>query len=122
MSILGDFQKKRSSPKFKGFLRPKSKLQRVFLAKTCDLQKKKKKGYHRLWVSFKPKNSTILVQTTASSSQLRLPHPEGGGLFSFLEQKSASKAQRSAILHTFQANEGEGARAPHSYAIEPSAV
>ena len=58
--------KKRSSPKFKGFFLPKSEIQRVFPAEIMWSPKKK------LFTDFgwapEPKNSTILVRTTASSS------------------------------------------------------
>ena len=45
MQVISN-NKKRSSPKFKGFFRPKSEIQRFFLffwPKSVDLQKKKKK-------------------------------------------------------------------------------
>ena len=56
------------------------------------------------------KKNSFAVQITASPSQLLLANPSGGWLFLFLEGKSASKALKRDILHTFQAN-GE-ARAP----------
>ena len=71
--------KKRSSPKFKGFFRPK----------LGDI--KKKKGLHRLWVSSRTKKSTILVQTTASSSQLLLPNPFRMGCFHFWSKNRPQK-------------------------------
>ena len=85
-----------------------------FRPKSGDLHKKENVFNNFGWAPG-PKNSTILVQITASPSQLLLPNPDGG-LFSVLEQKSDTKAQknksskRRAILHTLQAN--GGTRAP----------
>ena len=74
----GDTQKKRSSPI----------LERFFRLNSGDLQKKQK-VFTKIYVRFKRNNSTFLIQITASPSQLLLPNPVGGGLFSFLEQISA---------------------------------
>ena len=62
------------------------------------------------------KLTTFMVQITASPSQILLPNPVGMGLFSFLDQKSASKALKSAILLTFQANGEATAPRPPGYA------
>ena len=98
-------QKKRFSPKFEGLFRPKSEIRRVFLPETQVISKKIKikiKVFTNCAWALEPNISTILVQTTASPSHLRLPNPFRGGLFSVLEQKSASKTQKTcyfAYLH-----------------------
>ena len=68
-----------------------------------------------------PRNSTILVQITASSSQLWLPNSFGGGLFSFLEQKSASKALKTRYFAYFSGQWGARAPSP-GYATDCSVV
>ena len=68
---------------------------RVFPA---EIRWSKKKVFTDFGWAPEPKKSTVLVQTTASFSQLRLPNPIGGGLFSFLEQKSASKALKTCYF------------------------
>ena len=58
-----------------------------------------------------------MVQITASPSQLLIASSIERGLFSFLEQKSASKSLKRAILHTFQASGGaRDPRSPPGYA------
>ena len=74
-------EKKRSSPKLRRILLPKSEMQTVFQAESRQL-------LHNF------------------GSQITL----GRGLFSFFQQESASKAPKTAILHTLQAN---GAYRPH---------
>ena len=63
------------------------------------------------------KNSSFLVQITASPSQLLIANSSGGGLFSFSEQKSASKALQTWYFVYFLGQWG-GARAPPGYATD----
>ena len=124
------FEKKRSSPKLKRFFRPKSvalqkkkrtspTFKRFSRPKLGDLRKKK--GLHRLWVSSRTKkHSTFLVQITPSPSQLLLSNP-AGGLFSFLEQNSASKALKTCYFAYFS-GQWEAVAPPPSYATERADV
>ena len=101
---LSDLKKKKSSPKLKRFFRPElgdlkkkkvfTKIQSLFLTNFgCAPEKK---------LHFSSPNNSKSFATSAPQSRW--------GLFSFLEQKSATKALKRTILHTFQAN--GGARAP----------
>ena len=88
--------KKKSSPKFKGFFRPQLKIQRVFLAEIRWSQKKKRSS---------PTLSELQNQKNPLfwSKQRQVLHNFGsqiplGGLFSFLEQKSASKALKTCYF------------------------
>ena len=105
--------KKRSSPKFKGFFRPKLEIQRVFLAEIRWSQKKKKK--RKVFTNFEwapePKKSTILVQTTAISSQLRLPNLFGGAVFIF-GAKIGLKSTKNVLFCIFFRPMG-GSSSPH---------
>ena len=80
------------NPKFKRFFRPN----------LGDLQKKKKKVFAKIQDDF----SSNFASSNVWGGALFV----WGGLFSFFHRKSASKAQKNAILHTSQAN--GGARAP----------
>ena len=70
-----------------------------------------KKGLHQNSVTYPDqvwvRSTTFLVQITASPSQLLLPNPVGG-LFSFLDQKSASKALKTCYFAYFSGQWGEG--------------
>ena len=99
---LGDLQKKkRSSPKFRVIFRPKSEIQRFFPPK-IRWSPKKKKVFAKIQSDF----SSNFANSDVWGGALFV----WGGLFSIFHRKSASKAQKRAILHTSQAN--GGARAP----------
>ena len=85
-------------PKKKGLHRSSNAEIRNSRPKTGDL---KKKVFTDFGQAPEPNNSTILVQMTACPSQLWLPNPFGGGLFSILEQKSASKALKTCYFAYF---------------------
>ena len=124
MSKIADLHKKRSSPKFKRFFRSKlgdlqkkkrssPQFKQFFRPKLADLHTKKR-SLSTLGELQNKKNSTILVQITASPSQFLLPNPLGG-LFSFLEQKSSSKALKTCYFAYFSGQWGAIA-APPGYA------
>ena len=69
-----------------------------FRPKSGDLRKKK--VFANFGSAPGPKNSTVLVQIKTSPLQLLLPNPDGG-LFPILEQKSASKAQKTCYSAYF---------------------
>ena len=146
LSKLGDLQKKSSSPKFKGFCRPKSetqgfvsgrnqKLKGFFRPNAGDLQQKKglhrnskdffcrnqklkgffwpksgdlqKIGLHRLWVNSWTKKLHYSGPNNAKSFTTSAPKSLWGGeLFSFLEQKSASKALETCFFAYFSGQWG----------------
>ena len=82
--VISKKKKKGLCRNSKGFFGQNQKFEEFFWPETGDLQKKKKrKDLHRLYVSSEPKIFTILVQTKASPSQLRLPNPFGGAVFIF---------------------------------------
>ena len=101
-------------PNLRRIFRPKSEIQTLFQPNKGDLQNKKKKVFTEIETEFSAKignSNSFSGRITATTSQLW--HPNSfGGVFLLFQQKSASKAPKSAILHTLQANGGGGARAP----------
>ena len=79
---------------------------RRFFCQNQVISKKKKVFTNFGWTP-RQKNSTILVQKTASPSQLLLPIPLGE-LFSFLEQTSALKALKTCYFAYFSVQWGRG--------------
>ena len=76
-------------------------------------QKKKKKGLQRLWVSSRTKKLHYSGLNNGKSFTTSAPKSRyGGGQFSFLEKNRPQKHKTRTILHTLQANGGEGDRAP----------
>ena len=81
-----------------GFFGRNRKLKRFFRSKTGDLQKKK------IGTDFSAEmtnSNDSSGRITATLSQLRLPNSFKGGLFSFLEQKSASNALKTCDFAYF---------------------
>ena len=104
-------KKKRSSPKLKRFFQPS-----LVISKK-GLNQNSVTSPDQLWVRSRKKNSSFLVQITGSPSQL-LPIPVWG-LFSFLEQKSASKALKTCYFAYFSGQWGGLiAPPPPGYATE----
>ena len=99
MSKSGDFRKKKDLQVF-------TKIETVFPVEIRWSQKKKFfTKIQSLWLTNfgwapEKKISTFLVQITTSPSQLLLPNPVGG-LFSFLEQKSVTKALKTCYFAYF---------------------
>ena len=102
--------KKRSSPKFKGFFQPQLEIQRVFLAEIRWFQKKK--GLHRLWVSSRTKKIHYSGPNNGKFFTTSAPKYLWWGLFSFLEQKSASKALKTCYFAYFLGQWGSSS-SPH---------
>ena len=101
--------KKRSSPIVKRFFR----------SRLGDLKKKKKKGLHQnsadqLQVRSRKKNSTFLLQITASPSQLLLPNPIGGATFIF-GAKIGLKSTKNVVFSILFRQMGRGC-SPSGYA------
>ena len=98
-------QKKRSSPKFKGFFGPKSgylqKKKFFFRRNSRNLPPPKKKDLHRLCLSSRTKKLHYSGPDNAKSFTTSAPRSRWRGLFSFLEQKSASKAHKTCYFAYF---------------------
>ena len=73
-------------------------------------EKKKKKGLHRLWVSSRTKKIYYSGPNNGKFFTTSAPESFGGGLFSFLEQKSVSKALKTCYFAYFSGQ--WGVRAP----------
>ena len=87
-------KKKRSSPEF--IFGQNRKFKRFFGPKTGDLRKKNRSS-PKLRTIFRPKS---VIQTVVQAESRHLLHNFGthiplGGLFSFFQQKSASKAPKT---------------------------
>ena len=95
--------KKRSSPKFKGFFLWNQKFKGFFWPKSGDLQKI---GLHRLWVSSWTKELHYSGPNNGKSFPTLAPKYLWGGLFSFLEQNSASKALKTCYFAYFSGQWG----------------
>ena len=94
LSKLGDLQKKRSSPKFKGFFRPKSEIQGFFSGRILVISKQKKKVFTEIRrvfpaeirnskVCFRPKSETqgIFRPNTGDLQQKKTSPPKFKGFF-----------------------------------------
>ena len=78
------------------------KFKRSFSPKTGVLQKKK--GLHRIWDGFFGQNwklNGFSGRITATTSRFQHPNFFGGRMFSFFQQKSASKAQKTCDFAYF---------------------
>ena len=91
---------------------PKSEIQGLFSGQKQVISKKK--GLHRLWVSSRTKELHYSGPNDGMSFTTSAPKSLLGAVFNF-GAKSASKALKSAILHTLQAK----ASPPHGCATVP---
>ena len=66
----------------------------------------KKKGLHRLWVSFRTKNFHYSGPHNGKSFTTSAPKSLWGGCFHFWSKYRPQKHKERAILHTLQANGG----------------
>ena len=89
-----------------------------FLSK--ELSKLDEKGLHRLWVSSRTKKFHYSGPNNGKFFTTSAPKSRWGGLFSFLQRKSASKAQKICYFAYFlgQWGEIEPIPAPPDYATD----
>ena len=102
--------KKRSSPKLKRILRPKSEIQTVFQPIYRSSPKKKKKKKKKVFTKIETDFSAEIGNSngfSANSRQLLLNFGTQiplGGLFSFFEQNSATKALKTCDFAYFSSS------------------